>query len=350
MEYLKIRDLKTAILKKMDISEKEKRAKVKEQLALPILIDLAILNKEEVVFGKNFSIAFSKNLLFKIAIPENLIEDFLEDDKIKIKVKTEFIQDKVLADTASNIYGYLHSYGKKTKKVKKSYTLEEREINKDNAKVRNKKKSLDSIVRMEEIFQSEDKILFFDIEAYERNQKIITEIGFVMVKNSKIIEKEHIIIKENYDFKNGRYVEDNKDNYLFGESISMSLPEALKIIESKIHESDTLIGHGIRNDFKYLSKEGIKIDKIKSTKKVVDTDTCSYLLGDSYQSLSIKNCLIERGIDSEGLHNAGNDAQYNYIIAKELISCKNTIELINNKNIIEETLKTKKTSKINIRN
>lgn len=123
---------------------------------------------------------------------------------------------------------------------------------------------------------NQNAILFsIDIEAFESDQNIITEIprknqpedGHII----PILHNYHLIVSEFFILRNKNYVNDVKDFYLLGESQIMSLDRCSYFIQFLINfylfpgpREDNkwvrcLVGHGISHDLKWLTNMGIQL-------------------------------------------------------------------------------------------
>ncbi|KAJ3341674.1 hypothetical protein HDU93_004308 [Gonapodya sp. JEL0774] len=62
-------------------------------------------------------------------------------------------------------------------------------------------------------------LLSIDIEAFERNSKLITELGwaFHCSRERRVVAGRHVVVRENAARRNGRWVEDNVLEYAFGQ-------------------------------------------------------------------------------------------------------------------------------------
>ena len=92
------------------------------------------------------------------------------------------------------------------------------------------------------------QILCFDIEVYEHNYDIMLEIGYVICRFSPavtsytfstsaqqghthqatLVEKRHLIIRENLSYKNHDRVPDNRYGFRFGSSETLSMADAVR--------------------------------------------------------------------------------------------------------------------------
>jgi hypothetical protein len=73
--------------------------------------------------------------------------------------------------------------------------------------------------------------------------------------------KKHMILSDLW------YVEDNKDNFIFGTSQILSLEEATRIARSELLAADYIVGHAIEGDLKWLRSLGVSVD----TSKLLDS-------------------------------------------------------------------------------
>ena len=56
-----------------------------------------------------------------------------------------------------------------------------------------------------------------DIEAWEANASLVTEIGLAVAEGGALRHR-HLLIADNLARRNGRYVADERDNFVFGDS------------------------------------------------------------------------------------------------------------------------------------
>lgn len=173
-----------------------------------------------------------------------------------------------------------------------------------------------------------------DVEAYERNQSLVTEIGISMYKREKyssrttpLITAEHIIIKEHLKKRNGKFVPDNKDNFLSGQSFLMSSSEAKRYMQDSITQMfddnyAILIGHGIGSDIDWLASEGIYFPE---NVEVIDTQKL-WACSRGKNGGSLEKILKYLEIPYSNLHNAGNDAFFTLQVFLKLCDPKARIQ------------------------
>jgi hypothetical protein len=165
--------------------------------------------------------------------------------------------------------------------------------------------------------KNKDKtIMSFDIEMYEVEHTKTTEIGFSIIKNG-VQENRHFIIEENIDLRNGKYVEDNKDNFNFGESEVLPFEEAKSVLLEYMDKSDYLVGNAITEDLRRLLSDK-EID-LHSRKAINTENMVSHIDNSVRKPLSIKKLLDYFNVDYKNLHNAGNDSYYNLNVIKRTL-------------------------------
>ncbi|CCF57682.1 hypothetical protein KAFR_0D00350 [Kazachstania africana CBS 2517] len=187
------------------------------------------------------------------------------------------------------------------------------------------------------IISMKEAILFsIDIEAFEMQNDIITEIGISIYDPREnldsvmpIFKNYHIVIKESLHIRNSKYICDYKDCYLLNESIVLTLKESINFIQNLIDfymipqtQEDltwkrSIVGHNVKQDINWLLDLGVKFptEKINfdltgnlmKNITVIDTEKIHKLLyGEIYSNLGKILKLYE--IPHSFLHNAGNDA------------------------------------------
>lgn len=173
-------------------------------------------------------------------------------------------------------------------------------------------------------------LISLDIEAWERDTSIITEIGFSIYQPNPQelfpnIKAHHLIIKEHFNKINSRYVGDNKKNFIGKQSHIIPKQSATditkKIIETYIVEGNAiLVGHSINGDIKWLKSLGITFPENMITIDTLDIHQLSSRVGGKLKLLC-KNL----DIYSTYMHNAGNDAYFTLLAAIKL--CDPTVRL-----------------------
>ncbi|KAJ3012357.1 hypothetical protein HKX48_006321 [Thoreauomyces humboldtii] len=147
-----------------------------------------------------------------------------------------------------------------------------------------------------------------DIEAYERDQSILTEIGWCIFEplNGTLTTK-HRIIQEFIDIRNGQYVADHKFGFLHGDSVIMGLDAALEELREDLIESQpcALVGHDVNSDLDYLDVVGL--DLLEYVTNTFDTRSM-FIAKFLKPQVSLTKMCDALGISTKNLHNAGNDA------------------------------------------
>lgn len=178
---------------------------------------------------------------------------------------------------------------------------------------------------MDQIY-NRNKILFcIDVEAWEKNTTLVTEIGIAIYDprnqaNSIIpqIRCIHIIIKETESLRNGRYVPDNKFSFAGRESYLLCSEDAINLVQELANYyfdpdmcgmSSALVGHDVRGDIKWLKTLGLHLPELD----VVDTQAV-FAITHGKQGNGLANVLRAIGQHFSNLHNAGNDAYHTVIL------------------------------------
>ncbi|KAB8296896.1 hypothetical protein EYC80_002305 [Monilinia laxa] len=202
-------------------------------------------------------------------------------------------------------------------------------------------------------FMMEDLVVFvcIDVEAYEFNNRIITEIGIatldvldivnmapgVLGENwRKAIRARHFRIKEHMHLNNTKHVQGCADRFEFGKSEIISIDDAPHVVgtcfkypfsspspSAKLANTKRniiLVGHDVDADIRFLRQIGYEINNLK-LHEGCDTTLMWRALKREVNPRSLATILAEIGISGWNLHNAGNDAVYT-LQAMLGIACK----------------------------
>jgi hypothetical protein len=197
-----------------------------------------------------------------------------------------------------------------------------------NAKaIKNLKKQINNIENQEKtlnqnseyinklINNQEKTILSLDLEFYERNTSIVTEVGFSIIKN-KEIKTYHYIVEENKKYRNGVFVVDNMDNFSFGKSEYLSLEQIKEKLKKHLEDVGCLVGHAFEND-RFFLNDLLTKKNMHLNNNILDTQKIAkmYLFEDEVFSLKriVNNVLNVEENQELYLHNAGNDAYYTLV-------------------------------------
>ena len=238
-------------------------------------------------------------------------------------------------------------------------------------------------------FRREQTFTCVDVEAWERDSKRVTEIGVVSLRLGASAVKEargtpgpapppvdgaglffydrgagvpvstaaaaapsarsgasissgrsaewecrHFVIKENLACRNGRFVADNRDSFLFGTSEILPRSAAASLLASILERSDYLVGHDLRGDVEWLRSMGVAVERgrgsagggamgsvnLASKHRQIDTQHLAHAITGSSTGLGLKRLLLDHfepiapvGWRDEKLlklHNGGNDAAW----------------------------------------
>lgn len=175
---------------------------------------------------------------------------------------------------------------------------------------------------METVYLKERPLVAIDVEAWEKNLKKVTEIG-ISVYDPRLqsdspfplIKTFHLIVKENLQFNNGKYVPDNKKKFMGGTSRVLSFKESKEfvqlIVEQYINVSGgALVGHQIDGDIKWLKSIGVRLPDAVECVDTLKIHSFSRATGGT-----LRGILRTVGIPHANLHNAANDAYYTLLAA-----------------------------------
>ncbi|KAH8813461.1 hypothetical protein DL96DRAFT_1535635 [Flagelloscypha sp. PMI_526] len=195
--------------------------------------------------------------------------------------------------------------------------------------------------------------LALDFEAWEKDHTCITEFGYSSLSFSSTVGVEgrrandvgHFIVKERQQYRNGTEVEDNMDNFDFGESQIVGVKRFSRAICDLIETYKTpdaplfLVFHNYVQDMKYLLSSDIEapitgysytLPDSPPTEGIYILDTAELfaaLEGDDslyHRSLETMCRLLE--LPTAHLHNAGNDAHYTLLSFESMVGGENIDE------------------------
>jgi hypothetical protein len=294
--FYHVRIIKNQLFKELNIPlVSELREQLKKAFKFKTLMLKARDIGEPIATTDNYQVIFNINT-YKAFLLDLFDIDYEFNDLTKFKPNNQFISKYEVPLDEEYIDNTLEAIANKEKY--------------DNAKNAKKKSQAQNATNLEDILSGKNKgrLICIDIEQYEKNSDVITEVGYSLYDGGDI-SSFHYIIEENKSYRNGEHVPDNMDNYNFGISKYKSLEFVKDLILKEINKSDYLIGHAIRGDIRNLFGENSFCDLNVA---IVDTVNLSkYILKGTRKSLSVGKLSAELKIDTVNLHNAGNDAYYN---------------------------------------
>lgn len=174
-------------------------------------------------------------------------------------------------------------------------------------------------------------LISVDLEAFEGNNNIITEIGLSIYDPFKeatsllpSLVNIHIILKESLTLRNGKFVHDHKDNFLGGSSLVLPQKVAVDFVQTlftfyfKERQQDgyeaAFVAHNGSGDLKWLTQLGVQIP---NDYKMLDTEKI-YTYSHGANGNSLGAILRRFHIPHSFLHNAGNDAYFTLIALLKL--------------------------------
>ena len=175
-------------------------------------------------------------------------------------------------------------------------------------------------------------LVSIDIEVWERNHNLLTEVGISTLYTNDLlgiepgengkdwlakIKHRHLRIEENKHQKNGTFVDDMSERFEFGTSEWISNADAARRVEDALTlntdggpRSVVLVGHNISSDLGFLRKMKCDFTKLDNVIDIVDTDLMYRSLKNETNARSLSFICNQLDIDAWCVHNAGNDAAY----------------------------------------
>lgn len=201
------------------------------------------------------------------------------------------------------------------------------------------------------------RLLAFDVEAYEHDQRSLLELGVAiyeipetkeaMLADPPTISITHYIMEEHKRKKNGRYCANNKDNFSFGKSHYVPTARALSLLLEEMRTPNTaIIGHNLPADLKYLVEARFDKESVKFTHKwfknrpTFDTQAIFKEVYLRPHQEKLEKILAFYGIPHVHMHNAGNDAYYTLLTALKLADLKFTPPPSDNKRTMNSPVET----------
>ncbi|MCJ1232177.1 hypothetical protein MMC14_000126 [Varicellaria rhodocarpa] len=183
---------------------------------------------------------------------------------------------------------------------------------------------------------SRTMFLSVDVEAYEFDQKRITEIGISTLETVDLFEippgvngknwaakvqSRHFRIQECAHLVNKKHVKGCPDKFEFGKSEFIPLKDVKSKLERCFLPSDSplglysggtckvvLVAHNASADIKYLTELGFNVtEKISDC---IDTSDLYKVVRRQAREVGLSTLMLRYGIPGDHLHNAGNDASY----------------------------------------
>ncbi|KAI0024745.1 hypothetical protein F4780DRAFT_775680 [Xylariomycetidae sp. FL0641] len=186
-----------------------------------------------------------------------------------------------------------------------------------------------------------------DVEAYERDANVITEIGFAVLDTEdtmdvppgesgrnwfSLIKTFHFRVKEYEFLVNRQFVDGCPDAFNFGQSefvpinmINRAIGRIIGDEESDDTRPVIMVGHDIQQDLRYLRKVGFNVWRVPHFADEVDTKSLAQRMERGMNGRGLETICNTLGIMGRNFHNAGNDAYYT-MCAMIALAIKRTVE------------------------
>ncbi|KAA8628385.1 hypothetical protein SMACR_00163 [Sordaria macrospora] len=186
--------------------------------------------------------------------------------------------------------------------------------------------------------EPEKSVLFvaIDLEAYELNQSMITEVGMAILDTADLtnaapgegtknwfdlIKARHIRVKEFSWATNHRHVQGRAEYFDFGKSEFIEVAKIADVLKETIEVESSAGGDGAKRpvvlvfhdqsaDLKYIRMLGYDVTSADNILEVVDTREMYQYLSRSNNATKLSNVCYYLDIPFKNMHNAGNDAVY----------------------------------------
>ncbi|RYP83229.1 hypothetical protein DL769_001425 [Monosporascus sp. CRB-8-3] len=182
------------------------------------------------------------------------------------------------------------------------------------------------------IKDSSVRFVCVDVEAYEMNADLVTEVGLAVLDTDDImdlapgkngenwfseIETVHFRIKEYSSMINSQFVRGCPDSFAFGNSDFVSSKDIAHEVGNIIGDNVSgdkrpviLVGHDIAQDLAYLQKVGYNPWRVPHIVDEIDTKSMFQRLKRSQDGRGLETVCSELGYPGYDFHNAGNDAHF----------------------------------------
>lgn len=171
-----------------------------------------------------------------------------------------------------------------------------------------------------------------DVESYERNHSLITEIGISTLDTAELltvppgvdgkewhskIRAQHLIILEHRHLVNWEFVNGCPDRFDYGKSETIRLHDAPLYLKSAFTHSGhlgkddrkvILLGHDVNSDISYLKK--LSFDPMPYVWETVDSANLYRTWKQDHNISNLGRILDDFYMVAWHPHNAGNDAYY----------------------------------------
>lgn len=174
------------------------------------------------------------------------------------------------------------------------------------------------------VYPRKRRLILIDLEAYERSQLTITEVGIAIYDPRSMehaivphIQNIHLIVKQHKHKVNGKFVPDHKFGFNGGQSYLMNHKDIKltlqKVMANAGANDDVFVSHGVGSDIKFLKLMGVLVPTDIAT---VDTHMLYSMSFDRYATL--KQTCRSLNIPVSRMHNGGNDAYYTLLAAMKI--------------------------------
>lgn len=179
------------------------------------------------------------------------------------------------------------------------------------------------------------RLVAFDIEAYEHDQRHLLEVGCAIYHAGvapPAVATFHFVVQENARWRNGRFCANNRDNFSFGTSEMLPLTQVFDWLWGHLSQPGTvLVGHNLPADLRYLQEARVYRNGVPSgtyprftsqwfgQRMQFDTQEAFREAHLRPHVEKLSKVLEHFGFAHDYLHNAGNDAHFTMLAALRLL-------------------------------
>ncbi|KAJ3294332.1 hypothetical protein HK104_003677 [Borealophlyctis nickersoniae] len=154
-----------------------------------------------------------------------------------------------------------------------------------------------------------------DVETYENDHDCVLEVGWCLYNPNRPHDSnlwpKHFIIEENINVNNGRYVENHKFGFLYGESEVKPLAAVAACLRADLSiPGAVLVGHDLGVELDFLGTCGMGPSDVPQEQYDTAVLDLARVGKADAQKTSLSKLCAKFGVTTARAHNAGNDAYY----------------------------------------
>ncbi|OZJ06443.1 hypothetical protein BZG36_00591 [Bifiguratus adelaidae] len=172
---------------------------------------------------------------------------------------------------------------------------------------------------VELLLQKRHCFLAFDVEAYEKDHSCVIEVGWSLFDSRyNAYKDQHYLVTEYRHLKNGSYVPDRKNVFLFGTSVWASRDQITHELQKDIDwavkrdGNICLVGHSLKDDIAYMTKCNLRWPEDGQVYKFDTAEMTAARVESVNTTMGLGRSLDDVNLDHWCLHNAGKLVEHLY--------------------------------------